>query len=145
MNENATVEFVNKICEMDRAGQEPKIIEIDGIKYTDCRRLEKIDTHISPNYLTVHSLYGLTQIIKEERSKYSYPLFDYAMLILWNNLNVSQLNDEFLTFTKSNIVEFLKTTLDVSLSWFTGLSIASIIELLFKAYDNLKKFIIAIK
>ena len=75
MNENATVEFVNKICEMDRAGQEPKIIEIDGIKYTDCRRLEKIDTHISPKYLTVHSLYGLTQIIREERSKYQYPLF----------------------------------------------------------------------
>lgn len=106
---------------------------------------ENINSMANPIYITLEITHRddlLDILIKFRKAlpkKYSYPLFDYAMLILWNNLNVSQLNDEFLTFTKSNIVEFLKTTLDVSLSWFTGLSIASIIELLFKAYDKLKK------
>lgn len=71
--------------------------------------------------------------------KYFYPLFDYAMLILWNNLNVSQLNDDFLSFTKNNIVKFLKTVLDATLSQITGLSIASVIDLILRSYDKLKK------
>lgn len=71
--------------------------------------------------------------------KYFYPLFDYAMLILWNNLNVSQLNDEFLSFTKNNIVEFLKTAVDATLSPITGLSITSVIDLFLRSYNKLKK------
>lgn len=70
--------------------------------------------------------------------KYFYPLFDYAMLLLWNNLNVSQLNEEFLSFTKSNVTEYLKTILDVGIGIKTGMPIASIIDLFFKSYNKIK-------
>lgn len=72
--------------------------------------------------------------------KHVYPLFDYAMLILWNNLNVSQLDDSFLHLIKNSLFEFAKLGLDVVFGMSTGITVASIIDLLRMSYDKIKRF-----
>lgn len=68
-----------------------------------------------------------------------YPLFDYAMLVLWNNLNVTQLDDRFLHLIGTSLFEFAKSGLDISLGMYTGIPVASIIDLLHISYDKIRK------
>ena len=75
--------------------------------------------------------------------KQFYPTFDYAMQFLWNSLNTSQLDNEFLSFTKSSLWQFIKCSADVTVTVATsvfpiGIATASLADLIDEAYKKLK-------
>lgn len=75
--------------------------------------------------------------------KHFYPLFDYAMQFLWNSLNTSQLDNEFLSFTKNSLWQFVKSGTDVAVTAVTsilpvGIATASLVDLLDEVYNKLK-------
>ena len=55
----------------------------------------------------------LIKFRKKLPSKHFYPLFDYAIQILWKNLNTSQIDSSFLDFTQNNLWTFIKSGADV--------------------------------
>lgn len=69
-----------------------------------------------------------------------YPLFDYAIIILWNSLNVSQLDNEFLSITKKSLFNFLKTVLDAGIGLYSGIPIGSFIDIISSCYDKIKSY-----
>ncbi len=69
-----------------------------------------------------------------------YPLFDYAMLILWNSLNVSQLDNEFLSITKNSLFDFVKSTLDIGAGLHFGIPVGSLIDAICNRYDKIKSY-----
>jgi len=75
--------------------------------------------------------------------KHFYPLFDYAIQFLWNSLNTSQLDNEFLSFTKNSLWQFVKYSTDVTVTATTsilpvGIATASLVDLLNEVYNKLK-------
>jgi len=76
--------------------------------------------------------------------KYFYPLFDYTMQFLWNSLNTSQLDDEFLSFTKSSLWQFVKSSTDVTVTAVASvlpisIATASLADLIDNVYNKLKE------
>lgn len=75
--------------------------------------------------------------------KHFYPLFDYTIQFLWNSLNTSQIDDKFLSFTKSSLWQFVKSGADITVTASTaiipvGIATASIANLISDVYDKLK-------
>lgn len=72
--------------------------------------------------------------------RYSYPLFDYAIQLLWNNLNTAQLDTDFYDFTQKNLVQFIKACTDVAVTALSpvGIAAASGMDILEQVYKTLK-------
>lgn len=82
----------------------------------------------------------LIKFRKSLPQKYTYPLFDYAIQFLWNSLNTSQLDDEFLDFTKNSLWQFAKSGADIVVSAMpVSFAMASFADLIGAAYKKLKK------
>lgn len=72
--------------------------------------------------------------------KYLCPLFDYTMQFLWNSLNTSQLDDEFLDFTKNSLWQFIKYGTDIVVTASpVPFATASFTDLINEAYKKIKK------
>ncbi len=71
--QNATVEFINKIQSMTRAADAVQVTEIDGVKYvTD--KLTRIED-FPPARMDVKTLTGLAEVINSERAALPEKLF----------------------------------------------------------------------
>lgn len=71
--------------------------------------------------------------------KYTYPLFDYTIQFLWNSLNTSQLDDEFLNFTKNSLWQFVKSGADIAVAAMpVSFAMASFADLIGEAYNKIK-------
>nr|DAP12025.1 MAG TPA: hypothetical protein [Bacteriophage sp.] len=74
--DNETVAFVNKIQDMTRKGDDIKIAVIDGRQYYDSERHHLVRIcDLSPDQVSVSTLSGFAQIIREERKRYPVKLF----------------------------------------------------------------------
>ncbi len=79
-------------------------------------------------------------------SKLSYPLFDYAIQFLWNNLNTSQMDTEFIDCTQKSLWQYITSGADAAIVAVSGIvpppvgiAAASISELAAGAYNKLKR------
>lgn len=98
---------------------------------------------VKPIYITLEitSKDDLLDILIKFRkslpSSHKYPLFDYAMLYAWNQLNVSKMDTDFLQSTKRNVIDFFRPFLDVAIGYPYELPIGSIIEMTCNLLDHL--------
>ena len=81
----------------------------------------------------------LIKFRKSLPSNHKYPLFDYAMLYVWNHLHVSKMDTDFLQSTKRSVIEFFKPFFDTAISPSADLPIGSIIEMICNLSDKLIK------
>lgn len=123
------------------------IYGVGGIGKTQLLREEFLNNSIlpiRPVYITLEITHKddlLDILIKFRKAlpeNHKYPLFDYAMLYIWNYLNASQLDVGFLKSTQRNVIEFFKPFVDIAAGAPTQLPVGSIIEAVCNATDALK-------
>lgn len=113
--------------------------------------IEKIVTRmkpIKPLHITLEitdkddKLDILIKFRKKLPKKKFYPLFDFAVQYLWNNLNTAQLDTEFLDLTQRSLWQYIKSGADIfTTAVFPSIDIAtgSVADLVGEAYTKLKK------
>ena len=113
--------------------------------------IEKIVTgmkQIKPLHMTLEitdkddKLDILIKFRKKLPNKKFYPLFDFAVQYLWNNLNTAQLDTEFLDLTQRSLWQYIKSGADIfTTAVFPSIDIAtgSVADLIGEAYKKLKK------
>lgn len=72
-------------------------------------------------------------------NNHKYPLFDYAMLYAWNQLNTSQLDQSFLRSTIRNVLDCFIPFFDAGVQLLYPVPVGSIIEAVCKLSDKLKE------
>lgn len=123
------------------------IYGVGGIGKTQLLREEFLNNDtlpIRPIYISLEITHKddlLDILIKFRKAlpgNHKYPLFDYAMLYIWNHLNASQLDVGFLKSVQQNVLEFFKPFVDIAVGFPTQLPVGSIIEAVCNASDALK-------
>lgn len=82
----------------------------------------------------------LVKFRKKLPKKHFYPLFDYAVQFLWNNLNTAKMDTEFIDFTQKSLWQFLKSSTDIMLAATSpvGIAAASIADAFSEVYNKLR-------